>query len=93
MLRYLKTASGKRNFEKHGDLRIDIYIDADWAGSRKIGDQYQGIVLIGGNLVTWRSKNQNGVSRSSAESECRFYGNRVCELIWLRILTNDFESY
>ncbi|CAL2257550.1 unnamed protein product [Prunus armeniaca] len=42
--------------------------------------------FVGGNLVTWRSKKQNVVSRSSAESEYKGIAQGVCEILWLRWL-------
>ncbi|CAL9029200.1 unnamed protein product [Prunus brigantina] len=49
------------------------YTDVDWAGSitdRRSTSGY--FTFVGGNLVTWRSKKQNVVSRSSAEAEQGF---------------------
>ena len=45
--------------------------------------------FIGGNLVTWKSKKQNVVARSSAEAEYRGMAQGVCELLWLRNLLQD----
>ena len=42
--------------------------------------------FVRGNLVTWRSKKQNVVSRSFAEAEYRGMTHSVCEIIWLRRL-------
>ncbi|KAK3003662.1 hypothetical protein RJ639_020169 [Escallonia herrerae] len=42
-----------------------------------------------GNLVTWRSKKQNVVARSSAEAEFRGIALGVCEALWLRLLLQD----
>ena len=42
--------------------------------------------FVGGNLVTWRSKKQNVVSRSSAEAEYRGMAHGVCAILWLRKL-------
>ncbi|CAL9019584.1 unnamed protein product [Prunus brigantina] len=42
--------------------------------------------FVGGNLVMWRSKKQNVVSQSSAESEYRGIAQGVCEIFWLRWL-------
>ncbi|CAL9003349.1 unnamed protein product, partial [Prunus brigantina] len=39
--------------------------------------------FVGGNLVTWRSKKQNVVSRSSAEAEYRGMAHGICELLWI----------
>ncbi|KAI5324238.1 hypothetical protein L3X38_033311 [Prunus dulcis] len=41
---------------------------------------------VGGNLVTWRSKKRNVVSRFSAESEYRGIAQWVSEILWLRWL-------
>nr|GEZ27512.1 putative ribonuclease H-like domain-containing protein [Tanacetum cinerariifolium] len=53
-------------------LGIEIYTDADWVedkGTRKSTSRY--FSLVGGNLVTWRSKKQKVVALSSAEAEFR----------------------
>ena len=42
--------------------------------------------MLGGNLVTWRSKNQSVVSRSSAESEYRAMADTTSEMLRLRSL-------
>ncbi|RVW15134.1 Retrovirus-related Pol polyprotein from transposon RE1 [Vitis vinifera] len=42
-----------------------------------------------GNLVTWKSKKQNVVARSSAEAEFRGMALGLCEALWLRLLSHD----
>ncbi|CAL2227819.1 unnamed protein product [Prunus armeniaca] len=61
--------------------------DVDWASSvidRRSTSSY--FTFVGGNLVTWRSKKQNVVSRSSAEVEYRGMAHGVCELLWIKRL-------
>ncbi|KAJ8751774.1 hypothetical protein K2173_025959 [Erythroxylum novogranatense] len=56
-------------FSKHDHLRIEVFTDADWAGSLDDRRSTTGYcTLLGGNLVTWRSKKQSVVARSSAEA-------------------------
>lgn len=93
ILRYLKSAPGKGLFfGRHDHIQVEAYTDADWAGSvsdRKSTSGY--CVMVGGNLVTWRSKKQAVVSRSSAEAEFRAMSQGICELIWIKILLRDLK--
>ncbi|KAK3001020.1 hypothetical protein RJ639_020680 [Escallonia herrerae] len=69
---------------------VDVYTDADWAGAvddRRSTSGY--FTFVGGILVTWRSKKQNVVARSSAEAEFRGIALGVCEALWLRLLLQD----
>ncbi|KAJ7961445.1 Retrovirus-related Pol polyprotein from transposon TNT 1-94 [Quillaja saponaria] len=68
ILRYLKSAPGKGLlFENNRSLKLEAYTDADWAGSLDDRRSTSGYcTFVGGNLVSWRSKKQTVVSRSSA---------------------------
>ena len=48
-------------------------------------------MFVGGNLVSWRSKKQNVVTRSSAEAEYRAIAQGVCEVIWLKKLLEELR--
>uniref|UniRef100_A0ACD5W9E6 Uncharacterized protein n=1 Tax=Avena sativa TaxID=4498 RepID=A0ACD5W9E6_AVESA len=69
ILRYLKGCPGKGIlFSNHGHLRVKGYTDADWAGcldDRRSTSGY--CMFVSGNLVSWRSKKQSVVARSTAE--------------------------
>jgi hypothetical protein len=70
VLRYLKSSPGRGIlFSKNDHLNIIGYTDADWARNltdRKSTSGY--FTFVGGNLVTWKSKKQNIVALSSAET-------------------------
>jgi hypothetical protein len=77
--------------EKNNNNMIVGYSDADWAGSydRKSTTGY--CTFVGGNLVTWKSKKQNVVARSSAEAEYRAMTSTASELIWIKQLLEDMK--
>ena len=96
ILRYLKSAPGKGIlFSKNtNNPNIKVYTDADWAGAvddRRSTSGY--FTFVGGNLVTWRSKKQNVVARSSAEAEYRGMALGMCEALWLKFLLQDLGYF
>lgn len=93
ILRYLKMIPGKGlYFKKDTNMRIEVFTDADWAGSitnRRSTSRY--CTFIWGNLVTWRSKKQTVVSRSSAAPEFKAMAHGICEGIWLKRLLKELR--
>ena len=43
-------------------------------------------VSIEGNFISWKSKKQNNVARSSAEAEYRAITSITCKLVWIKQL-------
>ncbi|BBG96552.1 transposable element gene [Prunus dulcis] len=91
ILRYLKGSIGRGILmRKNGNNQIIGYSDADCAGCQIDQKSTTGYcTFVGGNLVTWKSKKQSVVARSSADAEYRAMAAVSCELIWVQGLLND----
>ncbi|GKC08864.1 ribonuclease H-like domain-containing protein [Tanacetum coccineum] len=69
------------------------YSDADWAGFPTTRWSTSGYcIFLGNNLLSWSSKRQVILSRSSAEAEYRGVANAVAETCWLRNLLRELHT-
>ena len=94
VLRYLKATPGQGIFfPKEGGMDLVAYCDADWMGcslTRRSRTGY--VLLLGGAPISWKSKKQSVVSRSSAEAEYRAMANATSEILWMRWLLEGLET-
>ncbi|CAM8978512.1 unnamed protein product [Rhodiola kirilowii] len=93
VLRYIKQAPGQGLFfASSSPLQLTAYCDADWAACPVSRRSLTGFcVTFGTSLISWKTKKQTTVSRSSAESEYRAMAQVVCELTWLHGLLTDLH--
>ncbi|GKE77885.1 secreted RxLR effector protein 161-like protein [Tanacetum coccineum] len=83
LLRYLKAILGQGILIlKGGGINLTAYSDSDWLGfliTRRSRTGY--LLLLGGAPISWKSKKQSVVSRSSAEAEYQAMANAVSEVL------------
>nr|GEV58586.1 ribonuclease H-like domain-containing protein [Tanacetum cinerariifolium] len=66
---------------------LTAYSDADWAGFSTTRRSTSGYcVFLGDNLLSWSSKRQCTISRSSAEAEYSGVANVIAEIAWIQNL-------
>ena len=79
-------------FSAKSDFQLKAFCDADWAGCPDTRISLTGYcVFLGENLISWRSKKQSVVSRSSTKAEYRSMASTCCEITWLFHLLEDFR--
>ncbi|KAL5577768.1 hypothetical protein UlMin_019467 [Ulmus minor] len=94
ILRYLKgTAEEGILLRRSETLNLTGFCDADWGNDlcdRRSTTGY--CIFLGRNVVSWSSKKQAVVSRSSTEAEYRSLANATSELIWLQYLLSELKE-
>lgn len=74
-------------------LQLQAYsCDADWAGDPNDRKSTTGfVILINDAPISWCSKKQSAVSRSSTEAEYRSMADTTSEIMWLSLLLQDLH--
>ena len=92
VLKYLKLAPGNGlHFSKNNEsFKVTAYSDSDWAKCHVTRKSISGYcVFVNGNLVSWKSKKQATLSKSSAEVEYRCMASTTCEVMWILKILKD----
>ncbi|XP_043687887.1 uncharacterized mitochondrial protein AtMg00810-like [Telopea speciosissima] len=88
IMRYLKgTQHHWLVLRRSSDFSLQAFSDADWARNndhRKSTDGYA--IFLDPNLISWASKKQCTVARSSTDAEYKALAVACAELTWLRSL-------
>ncbi|XP_048228678.1 uncharacterized protein LOC125369751 [Ricinus communis] len=90
----------KEKGEKIGSIYAEGYMTARpdfltqpdyWAESCDKKSNIGFCTFLGGNLVTWKSRKQSVVARSSAKAEYRAMTSMAGELIWIKQVLQDMK--
>ncbi|XP_019171516.1 PREDICTED: uncharacterized protein LOC109167067 [Ipomoea nil] len=93
ILRYIKGSPGQGVFyPTNNKLKLQAFSDSDWASCSETRRSVTGFcAFLGTSLISWRSKKQATVSKSSSEEEYRALAMTTCELQWLNSLLQDMQ--
>ena len=74
--------------------QLHAFSDADWVGylnNRRSTSSYY--IFLGHNLISWNSRKQATVSRSSTEAEYQSLANTTIELQWIQYLLKELGVF
>ncbi|XP_021715359.1 uncharacterized protein LOC110683321 [Chenopodium quinoa] len=93
VLKYLKgTLNHGLFYPASSEYVLSAYSDADWGTCVDSGRSLSGYcVFLGNALVSWKTKKQKVVSKSSIEAEYRSMSKTADEVVWLEGLFSELH--
>lgn len=92
ILRYIKGIMNYGLILRPSPLELRAYTNSDWEGDPNDRCRITGFVIFLGNCpISWYSKKQTSVSRSSTQAEYRAMAHTTSEVVWIRHLLNDLH--
>lgn len=75
-----------------GPWQLHAFSDADWAGDMNTKRSTTGfVVLLGPNPISWQSKKQTSMARSSTEAKYRSLAHTSADIAWIRQVLQDLK--
>lgn len=95
ILRYIQgTIHCGLKYTRSADFSITTYFDSDWATDINTRRSIIGyVVYLGSNPISWQSKKQSTVSRSSTEVEYKALVHCASDVFWIRSVLKCLHQY
>ncbi|GJR20552.1 putative RNA-directed DNA polymerase [Tanacetum coccineum] len=93
VLRYLKSNLGKGiHIVRQPKATLEAFVDANWAKCLATRKSVTGFcVKLNDSLISWKSKKQHTLAKSSAEAEYRAMASVTFEVTWILKILRDLE--
>jgi len=93
VLRYIKGSPTRGLFfPSESNMKLNAFSDSDWASCNFTRRSTTGFcIYMGATLISWKTKKQSIVFRSSSETEYRALASTACELQWIKTLLQELQ--